>query len=107
MLNISSCFAGNRDVLLRTRLDLVPVGKGLERGGDEGRKKKKRVRLFVLQVIFFFPLIDDRVSRAAYCLSLMNNVNQCEKEKKRREQRRLQARRINVKTKTKNVCPHI
>lgn len=77
----------------------VHVGKGLQR--DEGRQKMNRAGLFIYEVIF--PLIEERGSQAAHCLSLMNNVNECEKEKKCKEQRRLQTRQINMKTKT--VCP--
>ncbi len=77
------------------------MGKGLQRGGDEARQKKNRAGLFIYEVIF--PLIEERGSQAAYCLSLMNNMNECEKEKKCKEQRRLQTRQINMKTKT--VCP--
>lgn len=77
------------------------MGKGLLRGGDKGRQKKNRAGLFIYEVIF--PLIKERETQAAYCLSLMNNMNECEKEKKCKEQRRLQTRLINMKTKT--VCP--
>lgn len=70
-----------------------------ERGyREEGDRRRI---LFIYEVIFL--LIEERGSRGAYCLPLMNNVNKCEKEKKCKEQRQQQMRQINMKTKT--VCP--
>jgi len=62
-----------------------------------------RAGLFIYEVIF--PLIEERGSEAAYCLPLMNNMNECEKEKKSKEQGWLQTTDINMKTKTVLPCP--
>lgn len=81
------------------------VGKGLRRGGDEGRQEKNRAGPEQDCLFMKWFLLSSRSERARppIVLSLMNNMNECEKERKCKEQRRLQTRRINAKTKT--VCP--
>lgn len=75
------------------------MGTGLERGNDEGRQKDDRAAAGQdgLFVKWYFALIEERGSQAAYCLPLMTNMNKCEKEKKCKEQRQQQRGRLTWK----------
>lgn len=66
---------------------------------DRRRIGQDQGRTVYLWSDFFFPLTEEWGSQATYCLSLMNNMNDCEKE-----QRQLQRKQINVKTKKCFLC---